>query len=110
MATTYKILGQSRPTGTAVTDVYTVPASTQAVVSTITATNVDGVASNIRIYAVGSGSTASQDNALVYNAELAATQVQAFSLGLTLSAGAKIAVQSATGSAVAYQVFGSELT
>lgn len=110
MANTYKILGQARPADTAVADVYTVPAATQAIVSTISATNVDGVASNINIYVVASGDTAGVANALVYSAELGANTLQAFTLGVTLGAADKISVQSATGNAVTYQVFGQEIS
>ena len=39
MATTYKLLGQSNPTANTLTDVYTVPAATQAVISTIAICN-----------------------------------------------------------------------
>ena len=109
MANTYKILGQAQP-GTAVADVYTVPASTSAVVSTIAATNVDGTASAINIYVVASGDTAGAANALVYDASLGANTLQAFTLGVTLGAADKISVQSATGSAVTYQVFGQEIS
>lgn len=110
MATTYKILGQSRPTDANVTDLYTVPSATSSVVSTITTTNVDGTASNISVYVVASGDTAGADNALVYQAELAANSVQSFTIGLTLAAGDKLAVQSATGSSTTYQAFGSEVS
>lgn len=110
MATTYKILGQARPTDTSATDLYTVPASTEAVVSTITASNVDGTASDISIYIVADGDSAGVTNALVYQAELGANTIQAFTLGVTLGAADKISVQSATGSAVAYQAFGSEIS
>lgn len=109
MATTYKILGQSRPSDTNATDLYTVPSSTEAVISTLTATNVDGTASNISIYAVPSAGSASQANALVYQAELGANTLQTFTIGITLAAGDKIVVQSATGNAVTYQAFGSEI-
>jgi hypothetical protein len=110
LATTYKILGQVRPTGTAVADLYTVPASTEAVISTITATNVDGTASDISLYVVPSAGTASVENALVFEAQLAANVVQAFTIGITMGAADKLSVQSATGSAVTYQAFGSELS
>jgi hypothetical protein len=110
LANTYKILGQARPADTAVADLYTVPAATQAVISTISATNVDGTASNINIYVVPDGGTASVANALVYAAELGANTLQAFTLGVTLGAADKISVQSATGDAVTYQVFGQEIS
>lgn len=110
MATTYKILGQVRPAVTTVTDLYVVPASTEAVISTITATNVDGVASDISVYVVAAAGSASAANALVFQAELGANTVQAFTIGITLAAAQKLVVQSATASAVTYQAFGSELS
>lgn len=110
MAETIKILGQSQPTATTVTDLYTVPGATSTVVSTITASNVDGTASNISIYIVPSGGTAGASNALVFITALGANTIQAFTLGITLGAGDKISVQSATASAVTYQAFGSELS
>jgi len=36
--------------------------------------------------------------------------LQAFTLGVTLGAADKISVQSATGSAVTYQIFGQEIS
>lgn len=110
MATTYKILGQSNPSDTSVTDLYIVPSATSAVVSTISATNVDGGASDISIFIVASGDSAGAANALVYEAELGANTVQGFTLGVTLGAGDKIQVQLATASAATFQAFGSELS
>lgn len=110
MATTYKVLGQANPGDTAVNDLYTVPSATSAVVSTITATNVDGTASNISIFVVPSGDTAGTSNALVYQAELGANTVQAFTIGVTLATGDKLQVQLGTSSAATFQAFGSELS
>lgn len=110
MAVTNKILGQLSPAVTTAADLYTVPASTEAVVSTITASNVDGVASNISIFIVPNGGTAGASNALVFEAELGVNTIQAFTIGVTLAAGDRISVQSATASAVTYQAFGSELS
>jgi len=110
MATTNKILGQINPGDTAVNDLYTVPSATSAVVSSITATNVDGTASNISIYVVASGDTAGTQNALVYEAELGANTIQAFTLGVTLAAADKLQVELATSSAATFQAFGSEIS
>lgn len=110
MATTYKVLGQSNPSTTGITDLYTVPSATSAVVSTISATNVDGTASDISIYVVPSGGTAGTENALVYQAELGANTFQAFTIGVTLAAGDKLQVQLATSSAATFQAFGSEIS
>lgn len=110
MANTYKVLGQVNPGDTAVNDLYTVPAATSAVVSSITATNVDGTASNISIYVVPSGDTAGTANALVYQAELGANTIQAFTIGVTLAAADKLQVELATSSAATFQAFGSEIS
>lgn len=110
MANTYKILGQALPADTAVAAAYTVPAATQAIISTISVTNVTGSASDINIYVVPSAGTAGVGNALVYAAELGANTLQAFTLGITLGAADNISVQSGTGSAVTYQVFGQEIS
>lgn len=110
MATAYKILGQVNPGTTSATDLYTVPSATEAVISTISATNVTGAASNISIYIVASGDTAGTSNALVYGAELSPNTTQAFTIGVTLEASDKLQVESATGSAVTFQAFGSEIS
>jgi len=110
MATTYKILGQASPSNTTANTLYTVPGSTSAVVSTITATNVSGTADTISIFIVASGDSPTTANALVSGAELAANSVQAFTIGVTLAAGDVISVQSTTGSSTTYQAFGSEVS
>ena len=110
MANTYKILGQVIPADTAVTTAYTVPAATQAIVSTISVTNVTATAYDISIFVVPSAGTAGVGNALVYTASLGANTLQAFTLGITLGAADNISVQSGTGSAVTYQVFGQEIS
>jgi len=110
MATTYKILGQASPSNTTANTLYTVPGSTSAVVSTITATNVSGTADRISIFVVASGDSPTTANALVSEALLNENSVQAFTIGLTLSANDVISVQSTTGSSTTYQAFGTEIS
>jgi hypothetical protein len=110
LTNTYKILGQARPADTATATLYAVPSLTQAVISTISATNVTPVPYNISVYVVPSGGTAGVDNALVYTAELGANTLQTFTLGITLAAGDSIAVQSNYASFATYQVFGQEIS
>ena len=61
MATVYKVLGQSSPSATTATNLYTVPASTSTVVSTITVANLAGSAATFRISVRPAG--AAQTNA-----------------------------------------------
>lgn len=110
MPSTYKILGQSKPADTSAATLYTVPASTQTVVSTITSTNLTSSAVNIDIYIVPSSGSAADSNAIVYQASLAAKTVQAFTLGITLGAADSIRVKSASGNAITFQAFGQEIS
>jgi hypothetical protein len=110
MATAYKILGQEKPSDTSNTTLYTVPASTEAIVSTITVTNVTGTDSSFRLFVVASGDSATIGNALAYDATLSANTFISFTLGLTLSAGDLLVVRSGIGDSLTYQAFGSELS
>lgn len=110
MATTYKILGQAAPANTSVASLYTVPASTEAIASTITVTNVSATDTTFRLFVVPSGGTADATNALAYDAPIEANTFVAFTLGLTLGAADKIQVRTSTADAVTFQAFGSELS
>ena len=51
MPTTYKVLGQSNPSATTATTLYTTPSATQTIVSTITVCNQAATAGTYRIAA-----------------------------------------------------------
>ena len=57
MAEVYKILGQSAPTAASLTTLYTVPASTEAIISTLTVGNRSSTATSFR-YAIRPGGAA----------------------------------------------------
>ena len=57
MAATYKVLGQSAPSATTATSLYTVPASTSTIVSTLTVCNRDTTAGTFRIAVRPAGAT-----------------------------------------------------
>ena len=67
------ILGQSAPAATTNTTVYTVPASTLAVVN-ISVVNRGGSAATIRV-ALSAGSTPTDDEWIEYNTSVGATSV-----------------------------------
>lgn len=110
MASAYKILGQSSPANTNVATLYTVPASTQTVVSTITASNLTGAATDIDIYVVPSGGSATTGNAIVYQAPLAANTTQGFTFGITLGAADSIRVKTEIANNITFQAFGQEIS
>lgn len=92
----------------ALTDLYTVPASTQTVVSTITATNLTTSATSCRVLVLPSGQTAAAKNFIVFDGTLPANSTEAYTLGITLAAGDKIQVASDTAN-VSFSAFGSEI-
>ena len=109
MATTYKILGQASPATTGNTDLYTVPAATSAVVSTLVITNVNAAAATATIYIRKAGATAGNVNTLIKAASVAVADFKAVTIGITLEATDVITVVSGTANALSFQAFGSEI-
>jgi hypothetical protein len=110
MAINYKILGQVHPAGTSDTDLYTVPAATETIVSTLTITNVTASPVNSRVWARVDGAATSHTNAIIFDAPIAGNTTVAFTLGLTLDATDIVTVRSATGNTLTFQLFGSEIS
>lgn len=108
MATTYKVLGQSNPAATTATTLYTVPASTQAVVSTIVIANLTSTAATFRISVRPAG--AAQTNAMyvAYDITVGASDSTALTLGITLGATDVITVYGSTAN-ISFTAFGSEI-
>ena len=108
MATTYKVLGQVNPSATTATSLYTVPASTSTVVSTITVANLAGTAATYRISVRPAG--ASQTNAmyLAYDVTVGALDTTTITLGVTLATTDVITVYASTAT-LAFNAFGSEI-
>jgi hypothetical protein len=109
MANSYKILGQVAPANTNNTDLYTVPASTQTIVSTLHITNVTSTATAARVYIRKTGAAAALSNAFVYDFQIPANDVRGMTEGITLSAGDIITVRSGVATALTFHLFGSEV-
>lgn len=109
MATTYKVLGQVAPADTNNADLYTVPAGTQTVVSTLFVTNVTGTDATCRIYIRKDGAAAADSNALVKDGTVVKNDFKAVTTGITLDAGDVITVRSGTASALTFHLYGSEV-
>lgn len=109
MATTYKVLGQSAPAATTQANLYTVPAATSAVVSTITVANRGAAAGTYRVYVRVAGASASNAQYLVYDSSLPATSTDTLTLGVTLAATDVISVYASTAD-FSFNAFGSEIS
>lgn len=110
MATTYKILGQSAPSATSNTDIYTVPSSTQTVISTITIVNRGSSDATFRIAARPNGDTLSNEHFFGgYDSTVLANDMVALTIGVTLNDGDVITVY-ASSADLSFNVFGSEIS
>lgn len=110
MATiTYKVLGQSAPTTTAEATLYTVPASTQAIVSTLVISNLTTGSANASVNVCIAGAASSNANSTLKTIPIAGSSVATFTLGLTLGATDVIRITSGTANALSFQVYGSEI-
>lgn len=109
MATIYKVLGQSAPAATTEANLYTVPAATEAIVSTITVANRAASAGTYRVYVRVSGAAASNAQYLIYDASLSANSTDTMTLGITLTATDVISVFASTAD-FSFNAFGTELS
>jgi len=110
MATTYKILGQLAPTTTSNGNLYTVPASTSTIVSTLVIANTTATAATTRVFARIAAATEATSNAVLYDVSIPANSSSAFTLGMTLATTDKITVQTGTANALTFTAFGSEIS
>lgn len=109
MATTYKVLGQSAPSATTNTDVYTVGAGKQAIISTITVANRAAAAKTYRIAVRPSGATLATQHYLAYDVVIGANDTTALTLGITLSATDVVTVYCSTAD-LSFGIYGSEIS
>jgi glucose-6-phosphate dehydrogenase assembly protein OpcA len=109
MATNYKVLGQSNPAATTATSLYTVPAATQTIVSTVVVTNQAAVAGTYRIAVRVAGATLATAQYIAYDVSLPANASDTLTLGLTLGATDVISVFAST-TTMSFNAFGSEIS
>ena len=107
MATTYKVLGQVNPSATTATTLYTVPASTQTVVSTLVIANQAASAATYRIGIRVAGASVALHQYIAYDVSIAANDSTALTLGITLGAADQVFVY-ASAATLTFTMFGNE--
>ena len=109
MPTVYKVLGQSNPAATTATTLYTVPALTSTVISTISVANLTGTGATFRIAIRPAGATLANLHYLAYDVTVAASDTTVMTLGVTLATTDVITIYASTAN-LAFSAFGSELS
>lgn len=108
MATTYKILGQAAPSATTETDLYTVPAATEAIISTLTVANRGTSDASFRIAISANGAATANKDYIAYDVLVSGNGIYTFTLGLTLDATDKVKVYASTAN-LSFCAFGTEM-
>ena len=109
MPINYKVLGQSNPAATTATTLYTVPASTQTVVSTISVCNQAASSGTYRIAIRPSGAALTTSQYIAYDSAIAANNSTMITIGVTLNAIDVITVY-ASSATMSFSAFGSEIS
>jgi len=112
MPTAYKILGQVNPSASTETTLYTVPSSTQAVVSSIAVCNQTASSATFRIAvqpSADTGSSAAAKHFLVHGTTVAAADTVVLTIGVTLATGDRLRVF-ASNANLSFSAYGSEIS
>lgn len=108
MATTYKVLGQDVSTANVPVSVYTVPASTQAVISSIVIANRGIDNTTFRVAVRPNGATLENKHYVAYDVTIDRNDTTVLSFGITLDAADVVAITGANNN-LSFSVFGTEI-
>ena len=109
MANLYKVLAQSAPAATTATDVYTVPAATEAVLSAIIIANRAGTAGTYRLSVRPDGAAQSDLHYIAFDVPVAANDSTTLTLGITLDAADVVTVYCSSAD-MTVSIFGTEIS
>lgn len=109
MADTLKVLGQSAPSATTLTDLYTVPASTKVAVSSLVVCNRSAAPVTFRASVAPAGAADATSQYLYYDVLLAPNDTFVATIGITLAATDKVRVYGSTAN-LSFSLFGVEVT
>jgi hypothetical protein len=106
--TTYKVLGQVATAATTETDLYTVPASTQAIVSTLVVANRGATDATFRISTSVAGAATATKDYIAYDVAITANSLITLTLGVSLGAADKVRVYASTAN-LSFNAYGMQV-
>lgn len=109
MATVYKVLGQSSPSATTPTDLYTVPSATKSVVSSLIVANRGTTTASFRVSIAVSGAATSNKDYIYYDLPIGGNDTFIATVGITLSATDVVRIYSSN-SSLSFSIYGSEIS
>jgi glucose-6-phosphate dehydrogenase assembly protein OpcA len=109
MPAAYKVLGQSNPSATTATTLYTVPSSTSSIVSTLSVANIGSTATTFRVAVRPAGAMLANQHYLAYDVSIPANDTTILTLGLSLATTDVVTVYAGNAN-VSFSLFGTEIT
>jgi hypothetical protein len=109
MAIIYKVLGQANPAATTATTLYTVPASTSTVVSSVAICNQSTATDSFRIAIRPAGASLIAKHYIAYDNAIAANDTVTLTIGITLATTDIVTVYAGTAN-LSFNLFGSEIS
>lgn len=109
MAIAYKILGQSNPVANTATTLYTVPASTSVVASTLNVCNQSSSSSTFRLAVRPAGEALAAKHYIAYDTVIPALDIISLTIGMALATTDVVTVY-ASANTMSFNLFGSEIT
>ena len=109
MATTYRVLGQVNTAPNTLTALYTVPAGTSTVISTIAVCNQAASTATYSIAIRPAGAAINNKHYINYNTAIPANDTVTISIGITLASTDVVSVTASTAT-VSFLAFGSEIS
>jgi hypothetical protein len=109
MPTNYKVIGQSAPSAASNTTLYTVPSSTQAVISTVIVCNTSSSADAFSIAVRPAGETLANKHYIFNGEPIGGNSSFIATVGMTLATTDVVTVFSSNGTS-SFNAYGSELS
>lgn len=110
MADTIKVLGQVEPAAAILTTLYTVPAATSTVVSTLVVCNITTGQQTFRVAIRVAGAGIDNKHYLYYDVKIPGNDTFVATLGITLATTDVVSVYSTNVTALEFNLFGTEIT
>jgi hypothetical protein len=108
MPLTYKVLAQLNPSATTATTLYTNPASTSTVISSITVCNQAGASGSYRIAIRPNGETLAAKHYIAYDRAIAANATETHTIGITVDADDIVTVYASSAS-ISFNAYGVQI-
>jgi hypothetical protein len=108
MGITYKVLGQINPTANTATNVYTVPALTSTIISTVTVCNQANTPASFRLAVRPGGTSLATQHYINYDTPVPGNDTVSLTLGITMAA-SDVLTANANTSTISFNAYGSEI-